>query len=341
MARLIWRRDRKGTKLIHSAGASPHVATRLIACVLLPFAAGYFLSYLFRTSTPYRRRPVAELNLSAADLGLLDGCLLSVFAAVQLPLGALLDRFGPSLVQSVLMLLASAGALISLGPILHGSRHRPHLIGLEVAVALDGRLKAIVMSFPPRPAGAGHGMVGDPRCAGRPDRHRARRAAGPAHRLARPVRDACRPSGVAALIVLFAAPESIGSQHRGVWPPASRRSTAIRDFWRIAPLSAAWRWHFLVSPGSLGFAVVARRRRARPRSHRPPSWRYGPRCLRRCAPVRDGGRPVTPGRRQDPRACSYRFWGSPCSRRLPWFSGGLCRRCCPGRPLPRPGRRRC
>ena len=40
-----------------------------------------------------------ELGLNAAHLGLLADVYFLVFAAVQLPMGALLDRVGPSIVQ--------------------------------------------------------------------------------------------------------------------------------------------------------------------------------------------------------------------------------------------------
>src|SRR5262245_66650845 len=86
---------------------------RLIVCVLLPFAAGYYLSYLFRTVTAVIAGHLsADLNLRSADLGLLTSVYFLVFAAVQLPLGAVLDRYGPRAIQSALLLLASGGALV-------------------------------------------------------------------------------------------------------------------------------------------------------------------------------------------------------------------------------------
>jgi MFS family permease len=81
---------------------------RLTACVMLPFAAGYFLSYLFRTINAVIATDLAaDLHLGAADLGFLTSIYFLIFAAVQLPFGALLDRHGPKLIQSGLLLLAS------------------------------------------------------------------------------------------------------------------------------------------------------------------------------------------------------------------------------------------
>src|ERR1700693_2301094 len=123
--------------------------SRLIACVLLPFAAGYYLSYLFRTINALIASDLtAELNLSAADLGLLTSVYFLVFAAVQLPLGALLDRYGPRTIQSALLLLASGGALVfALADSLLGLVVGRTLLSLGVAVALMAGFKAFVLWF--------------------------------------------------------------------------------------------------------------------------------------------------------------------------------------------------
>ena len=86
---------------------------RLVVCVLLPFAAGYYLSYLFRSiNAVIAGDLVAELGLTAADLGLLTSVYFLLFAAVQLPCGVLLDRYGPRLIDSTLLLVAAAGSLL-------------------------------------------------------------------------------------------------------------------------------------------------------------------------------------------------------------------------------------
>ena len=134
---------------------------RLIACVLLPFAAGYYLSYLFRTINALIAGDLtAELNLSAADLGFLTSVYFLVFAAVQLPLGALLDRYGPRTIQSALLLLASAGALVfALADGLLGLVIGRALLGLGVALALMAGFKAIVLWFPPERLALANGWL--------------------------------------------------------------------------------------------------------------------------------------------------------------------------------------
>lgn len=86
---------------------------RLSAPVLfLSFAFGYFLSTLLRAITA-TLAPVfsSELDLRAADLGLLAGAYFLGFAALQLPLGKALDRYGPRRTLMVLTTVAVAGCV--------------------------------------------------------------------------------------------------------------------------------------------------------------------------------------------------------------------------------------
>jgi len=64
--------------------------------VFLVFAFGYFLSCLLRAITA-TLSPIltSEFQLTAADLGLLAGVYFLGFACMQIPLGYLLDKFGP------------------------------------------------------------------------------------------------------------------------------------------------------------------------------------------------------------------------------------------------------
>jgi sugar phosphate permease len=68
------------------------VSLRLMVLALAPFALGYFLSYLFRAANAVVAADlVAELGLTASELGLLTAAYLFAFAVFQLPLGILLD----------------------------------------------------------------------------------------------------------------------------------------------------------------------------------------------------------------------------------------------------------
>jgi len=85
----------------------------LILRVFLPFVAGYYIAYLFRTINAVMAAPLAkEFGLGADDLGLLTSVYFLTFAAAQIPIGILLDRYGPRRIQSALLVVASAGSAL-------------------------------------------------------------------------------------------------------------------------------------------------------------------------------------------------------------------------------------
>jgi MFS family permease len=118
--------------------------------ILLPFASAYLLSYLLRNVNAVLAPGLAhDFDLDAGQLGSLTAAYFLGFAAMQLPVGACLDRFSPATVQASLFLVATAGA------ILFSVAHTPVglfaarlLIGVGVAGGLVAGLKAIVLWFP-------------------------------------------------------------------------------------------------------------------------------------------------------------------------------------------------
>lgn len=119
-------------------------------CLFVPFAAAYFVSYLFRVINAVVAGPlVDEFDLNAAQLGVLTSIYFLTFAAVQLPAGVAIDRFGPSRVQGVLLTIAAIGALVfATASGIAGLLIGRGLIGLGVAAALIAGLKAIADEFP-------------------------------------------------------------------------------------------------------------------------------------------------------------------------------------------------
>jgi MFS family permease len=122
----------------------------LILRVFLPFVFGYYIAYLFRTINAVMAAPLAtELGLGADDLGLLTSVYFVTFAAAQIPIGILLDRYGPRRVQSVLLLVAAVGsALFAVSDHFLMLLVGRALIGLGVASAMTAGLKALVLWFP-------------------------------------------------------------------------------------------------------------------------------------------------------------------------------------------------
>ena len=92
----------------------------------------------------------AEFSLSAADLGFLTGAYFLSFGLFQIPLGVLLDRFGPRRTNAVLLLLAAAGALtFAHSGSFQGLVLGRALIGLGVSACLMASIQAFVLWFPP------------------------------------------------------------------------------------------------------------------------------------------------------------------------------------------------
>ncbi len=118
--------------------------------VFLPFAAGYYLSYLYRVINAVVAEPlVADLGIEAASLGLLTAIYFLSFAAVQIPVGMALDRYGARRVQTCLLMIAAAGsAVFSYASSVAGLLLGRALIGLGVAGTLVAGLKAIFDCWP-------------------------------------------------------------------------------------------------------------------------------------------------------------------------------------------------
>ena len=117
--------------------------------VFVPFAAGYFLSYLYRVvNAVIAPDLVADLGVGPSALGLLTATYFIAFASAQLPLGVLLDRFGPRRMEAFLLLFAGLGAILfSRSGTLTGLIAARALIGFGVSACLMAAFKAYTMWF--------------------------------------------------------------------------------------------------------------------------------------------------------------------------------------------------
>ncbi|MDD5334946.1 MAG: MFS transporter [Rhodoferax sp.] len=114
------------------------------------YAAGYFLSYGLRSvNAVIAPELMRELGVTASGLGLLTSAYFLGFGLFQLPLGLLLDRFGPRRVEASLLLLAAAGcALFGSGKTLLTLALARALIGLGVSACLMASFKTFSQWFP-------------------------------------------------------------------------------------------------------------------------------------------------------------------------------------------------
>jgi predicted MFS family arabinose efflux permease len=117
---------------------------RIIFTALLPFAAGYFMSYLLRAvNAVVAPDLVRDAGLSPAQLGLLTAAYLGAFALFQLPLGVLLDRYGPRKVQAGLLSVAALGCVgFALAPDFAGLFAARAVIGLGFSAGLMASYKS-------------------------------------------------------------------------------------------------------------------------------------------------------------------------------------------------------
>ncbi len=118
--------------------------------VFVLFTFAYFLSYFFRSANAVIAPDLTrELGLDAATLGLMTSLFYLAFAAVQLPLGAGLDRWGPRWVTPGLMLFGAVGSWVfaaahSTLALMAGRI----LLGIGMAGVLMGAYKAFSRWFP-------------------------------------------------------------------------------------------------------------------------------------------------------------------------------------------------
>ncbi len=247
---------------------------RSLFFVFLPFAAGYFLSYLFRTiNALLAGRLSQELGLDAAQLGLLTSAYFFAAAAAQIPLGIAIDRRGPRVVQGTSMCVAAVGAaLFSVGTDIATLTIARALIGLGVAGALVSGLKAIVVWFDKDRVPVMNGILVSIGALG------ALTATVPLESVLSVMtwRDLFAWLAVASaavgLVILLVVPEEV---RRGSGVASSLNapmgfSTILLDarFWRLAPLSATVVGVCLGAARAMGGTLVARRRRLGSERHR-------------------------------------------------------------------------
>jgi MFS family permease len=211
--------------------------------VFSPFVAAYYLAFLFRTiNATVGGALISEFGLSAGDLGLLTSVYYLTFAAAQIPIGILVDRYGPARIQSGVMVAAALGAALfavsdSFWLLLSGRA----LIGLGVAASMTAGMKALVLWFPRERVPLLNGLMVMLGALG------ALTATLPAEFLLISVgwralfELLAIASAGCALVIFFVVPE-MGAARSGAGG-SSRGSlkTVYADprFWRMAPLSAA------------------------------------------------------------------------------------------------------
>jgi len=129
--------------------------------VFLPYALGNVLGAFYRTVMAILAPDlIDDLRLGAEELGLLTSVYFLVFAAAQLPLGVMLDRYGPRIVTTLTFVVAGLGCLVfSLSHEMAALGLGRALMGFGMAVALMGGFKAMVDWLPREKIAFGNGII--------------------------------------------------------------------------------------------------------------------------------------------------------------------------------------
>jgi predicted MFS family arabinose efflux permease len=124
--------------------------TRGRIAVFVLFTAAYFMSYFYRSANAVIAPDLArDMNLGAAQLGLMTSLFFAVFAAIQLPIGIGLDRWGPRWVTPGLLFVGVAGSLVfAFAPDFGWLAVGRALLGIGMAGCLMGSLKIFSQWFP-------------------------------------------------------------------------------------------------------------------------------------------------------------------------------------------------
>ena len=119
--------------------------------LLVVLAAAFTVSQFYRTAPAVIGPELRSgLALSPAQLGLAAGAFFIAFSLMHVPIGVLLDRYGPRRVMAAMLTLASAGALLfSQAGGAAGLVAAQLLIGAGCSAMFVGGLVVVAQRFPP------------------------------------------------------------------------------------------------------------------------------------------------------------------------------------------------
>ena len=121
------------------------------AGLLIVLAAAFTVSQFYRTAPAVIGPELRSgLALSPAELGLAAGAFFIAFSLMHVPIGVLLDRYGPRRVMAAMLTIASAGAaLFSQAGGAAGLVAAQLLIGAGCSAMFVGGLVVVARRFPP------------------------------------------------------------------------------------------------------------------------------------------------------------------------------------------------
>lgn len=130
----------------------PDRATRLAWLIFAVAAAAYFIAVMHRTALGVAGvEAIDRFGVQATALSMLAVVQIAAYAAMQVPAGVLLDRFGPATVMVGGSLVMAAGqALMAFAPEYGWAVAARVLIGIGDAPIFIAATKVVALYFPPR-----------------------------------------------------------------------------------------------------------------------------------------------------------------------------------------------
>lgn len=124
-------------------------------------ASFFFIEYIARVSTSVMIEPVmVQYKLTAAGVGALSAFFYYAYVSMQIPVGLLIDRYGPHRLLAIMAALCASGCFIFAYAhnVMVGQMAR-FIMGLGGAFAFVGTLKLVMMWLPARNFGFFAGLT--------------------------------------------------------------------------------------------------------------------------------------------------------------------------------------
>lgn len=143
------------------SSSSPRPIAAAALAAFIAFTAAVLINQYYRMAMALMAPGLAvDMALTADKLGFLAAAYFIAFSAMQLPVGMLLDRFGPRRSAATLMTIGLAGALVfATAPSYPLLILGQILIGVGTAAALTGGIVICTRWFPPQRAATMTGLM--------------------------------------------------------------------------------------------------------------------------------------------------------------------------------------
>lgn len=149
--------------MAHGIQGNPHITKEKPYAWVIIFVAAlyYFYQFILRVSPSVMTEDLMrDFGVAGCSLGILSACYYNAYSAMQIPLGMMMDRFGPRRLMTASCCIAAIGTLIfSFAESLYLAGFGRLLIGMGAACGFIGCMKLATIWFPLHRMGRVIGIV--------------------------------------------------------------------------------------------------------------------------------------------------------------------------------------